>query len=110
MGIGGNTFLRPLVKNGVTSNEIGQNEVNWKPLKKIVGWLDLQNGSSSLSYQAKIQDATHVFMCDYREDVAKLKAEECRVRIDGDDYEILWIDDPMNLHKHLEIFLKSVGV
>ena len=29
--------------------------------------------------------------------------------IDGNIYDILLIDDPMRMHKHLEIYLKYVG-
>lgn len=29
--------------------------------------------------------------------------------IDGKIYDVQWIDDPMGMHEHLEIYLKAVG-
>ena len=36
-------------------------------------------------------------------------SENARMLIDGLIYQIMLIDDPMNLHQHLEIYLKFVG-
>lgn len=49
-------------------------------------------------------DLTHIFLCDF----ADLKAvgvasDTARMIINGEVYEILMIDDPMNMHEHLEI-------
>ena len=36
-------------------------------------------------------------------------SENARMLIDGQVYQIQVIDDPMNMHQHLEIYLKYVG-
>lgn len=38
-----------------------------------------------------------------------LTSENARMFVNGNLYQILLIDDPMGLHKHLEIYLKYVG-
>jgi len=35
--------------------------------------------------------------------------EDRRMLINDEVYDVLYIDDPMNLHQHLEIFLKYIG-
>ena len=72
---------------------------------KLTGFLDLQGGDSKYSiYNAKMQESTHIFICDYVE--LDAKAENSRMVVNGGRYDIMLIDDPMGLHKHLEIFLK----
>lgn len=82
-----------------------------EPLMELDGWLDYQAGQPSrLSYQAKLQDATHLWICDYREDFAALPEAGLSLEIGGARYEILTIDDPMGMHEHLETHLRRVGM
>ena len=72
--------------------------------------LDLTGGDSKYStFNAKIQESTHIFICDYIELDARIEAENSRLSVDGKVFDILLIDDPMNLHQHLEIYLKYTG-
>ena len=100
------------------------------------GWLDLSGGDSKYTtYNAKIQESTHIFLCDYQtfkglsgewvwdtlnfisgeistltsDKKVDVTSENARMLIDGLIYQIMLIDDPMNLHQHLEIYLKFVG-
>lgn len=105
--IGGNTTADIQIRT-VTKNEIGEQVESWATVDTLTGFLDLQGGDSKYtSYNAKMQESTHVFICDYAE--LDIKAENSRMVVNGGRYDIMLIDDPMGLHKHLEIFLKYTG-
>lgn len=90
-------------------NEIGERVPMWQTVKTIKGWLDYQSGDSKhQTYDAKIQESTHVFVCDYVD--LGVRTDSARLLVNGQPYEILLIDDPMELHYQLEIFLKRVGI
>ena len=42
-------------------------------------------------------------------EVVDVTSDNARMVIDGKIYEITFIDDPMQLHQHLEIFLRFIG-
>lgn len=49
-------------------------------------------------------------MCDYSQIAGKgVTSENCRLVCEGLVCDILMIDDVMELHKHVEIYLKYVG-
>ena len=74
------------------------------------GWLDYQAGQAShLTYQAKTEDTTHVFVSDYDEGYAGLSVNGLYLKIGDRRYEVLLIDDPMGLHAHIETYLRHVG-
>lgn len=111
MPIGGNATAHVL-RVTKTKNHQGV-AVASKPqrLMELTGWLDYQSGQSShLTYQAKIQDTTHLFLCDYREDFACLGENGLALSVGGGKYEVLLIDDPMGMHDHLETYLRYTGV
>ena len=45
---------------------------------------------------------------DIRETV-DVTSDNARMIVNGEVYEILLIDDPMNMHDHLEIYLRFIG-
>ena len=107
--IGGNTPAQ-IQKRSTSRNEIGEQVTNWKGAKEIVGWLDLSSGDASyMTYNAKVQESTHVFICDYVPLPEDVTAENSRMVADGKIFDIMLIDDPMNMHKQLEIYLKFTG-
>ena len=107
--IHGNTRMQLQVKT-VTQNAIGEQVKTWETIETLFGWLDLQGGDSKYStYNAKVQESTHVFLADFRGLDARIKAESSRVVIDGYVYDIMLIDDPMNRHRQLELYLKYTG-
>ena len=98
----------------VTTSAIGEKVKKWVDLITINGFLDLQNQNKDFAnYNKAMEDSTHVFICDYvsitDKNGKKIKATKLKATIDGDDYDVTYIDDPMQLHYHLEIFLKRVG-
>lgn len=108
--IGGNTIAE-LQISSTARNEIGETVKSWTTIHQISsGFLDLSGGDSKYStFNAKIQESTHVFLCDYVPLDARIKAENSRLVVNGKIYDVLLIDDPMELHKQLEIYLKYTG-
>ena len=105
--IGGNISAILQQKSGFTVNEIGERIPDWMDVYQLWGWLDLSAGEAKYTYNAKIQESTHVFICDY---VAIDRfAEGKRLIINDMIYDVLLIDDPMEMHQHLEIYLRYVG-
>ena len=105
--IGGNIEAVLQQKNGSTTNEIGEKIHNWVDVQRLTGWLDMTAGDSKYTYRAKIQESTHIFLCDYVP--IDKKTDDKRLVVNGDTFDVLFIDDPMGLHQQLEIYLRSVG-
>lgn len=108
--IGGNRIATIQTKT-TTKNAIGERITTWTDAIKIKGFLDYQGGQNDLStYNAKIQETTHLFMCDYSQLAGKgVTSENSRLVCEGLVYDVLMIDDVQEMHKHLEIYLKYVG-
>lgn len=107
--IDGNTIAE-LQISSTARNEIGETVKSWTTIHQIPGFLDLSGGESKYStFNAKIQESTHVFISDYVALDAGIKAENSRLIENGKIYDVLLIDDPMELHKQLEIYLKYTG-
>jgi len=104
--IGGNTKAELQIKT-VTKNEIGEQIESWSTVKTLTGYLDLSTGDTRYeNYNAKIQESTHVFICDY---VPLNVSIQSRMLINGITYDVSLIDNPMNLNRQLEIYLKLIG-
>lgn len=83
---------------------------DWKDIQTLHGWLDLSGGDSKYTtYNAKIQESTHIFICDYVALDSSIKAENSRLVVNGKTYDILLIDNPMELNQQLEIYLRFTG-
>ena len=133
--IRGNKKAVMQLMTGTTKNAIGGREPLWEDVMELPGFLDYQAGEAgNTNFNAKIQETTHIFLCDYAGMVAlgtewlwndldfefsfiseisgetiPITAENARVIVGGSRYDVLLIDDPMGLHKHLEIYLKYTG-
>lgn len=105
--IGGNIEAVLQTKSGFKTNAIGERITEYEDVKTLWGWLDLSNGDSKYTYDAKLQESTHIFICDYT--AIDRKAENKRLTVNGFVYDVLLIDDPMELHQQLEIYLKYIG-
>lgn len=93
-------------------NEIGETVRSWTDVQSIKGWLDLSSGDSKYStYNAKIQESTHVFVADYVALASGIQAENSRMTINGKRYDILLIDNPMEMGSgsQLEFYLRFTG-
>lgn len=108
--IGGNIKALLQMQSGTAKNEIGESVPSWETMHEIEGFLDLSSGDSKRTvYNSKVQESTHVFLCDFVELSKNVKAENSRMIIAGLEYDVMLIDDPMNLNEHLEIYLKYTG-
>lgn len=131
----GNTVGLIQVKSSVGRNTIGEETHEWVDAVSLPGYLDYASGDSNLTYNAKLQETTHYFFCDFRplQDLGTgwiwdpfsfvdgvitsteqgvdvdVTSENGRMVINGNIYQILLIDDPMGMHEHLEIYLKYIG-
>lgn len=111
-GIGGNTTAVIQVNTGTEKNEISELVKTWADVQTIKGWLDMQSGDSRYTtFNAKIQESTHLFIADYVELNKSIKAENARMVINGLRYDILYIDNPMGMGRgsQLEFFLRFTG-
>lgn len=109
-GIGGNTFA--VIQTSTTEkNEIGETVSEWRDVKRLKGWLDFASGDSRYTYNAKIQESTHVFVSDFVKLEDGIQAENCRMTINGLVYEVLTIDNPMEMKggSQLEFYLRYTG-
>jgi hypothetical protein len=118
--IGGH--LTATLKARISSkNKYGDPVDEWVDVISIQGFLDLSGGDSKYTtYNAKLQESTHIFICDYvaipdgivvgllgRETI--ISAETTKMVINSKEYDVLLIDNPMELNRHLEFYLKYTG-
>ena len=110
-GMGGN--ITAVIQTATTTkNAIGEQVKSWANAQTLKGWLDLSSGDSKYTtYNAKIQESTHVFIADYVPLAAGIPAENSRMTINGKIYDVLLIDNPMEMGSgsQLEIYLKYTG-
>ena len=107
--IGGN--ITATIQNKTTEkNEIGESVKTWANIFSHVGWLGLQSGDSKYStHNAKLEESTHVFLCDYHSGIYALAGQDTRMIIKGKMYDVLLIDNPDEMNEQLEIYLRKVG-
>ena len=110
-GIGGN--ITAVIQTATTTkNAIGEQVKSWANAQTLKGWLDLSSGDSKYTtYNAKIQESTHVFIAGYVPLAAGIQAENSRMTINSKIYDVLLIDNPMEMGSgsQLEIYLKYTG-
>lgn len=115
--IGGKTIGTVQVSTA-GKNAIGEAVKEWADVFSPSGWLDLQSGDSKYSTnKAKIEESTHIFICDYHSGIYALTipdenaktVPDCRMIIKGMVYDVLLIDNPMEMNEQLEIYLRKVG-
>ena len=107
--IGGNVTAELQAKTSV-KNDLGEVVNSYQTIATLQGFLDFMSGNSEIAnYNAKIQNSTHIFICDYQP-IQNLEAEKLRMVINGKIYEIRLIDNPMELNYHYEFYLEFVGL
>lgn len=108
--IGGNITGTIQQKSISGKNIIGEAEHTWTDAFSIMGWLGMQSGGyQRTSFNAKIEETTHVFLTDYHAGIYALAAQDTRMIIKGFVYDVLLIDNPDEMDEQLEIYLKRVG-
>ena len=105
--IGGNVDAIIQVETS-SKNAFGEIETTYKDLTTIKGFLDYVGGDGSYknNFKGELEETTHIFICDYENVASKATPTQSRMIIDDKIYDILYIDNPMNLNEHLEIMLK----
>ena len=110
-GIGGNT-IGTFQVSSTGKNAIGEQVQTWTDVQTLKGWLDLASGDAKYTvFDAKVQQSTHVFVADYVPLDARIQAETTRFVVDGKRYDIMLLDNPMELKSgsQWEIYLKYTG-
>lgn len=93
-----------------TKNPIGESEQAWATAYSQIGWLGLQTGGSNYTnFNAKIEESTHTFLCDFHSGIYALANQDTRMIIKGIMYDVLLIDNPDEMDEQLEIYLRRVG-
>jgi hypothetical protein len=106
--INGNIKALLQEKKEIGINVIGERIQEWVTIIELKGFLDFQGQSTNrTTYETKLEESSHLFICDYKK--LDKKIENKRLVVENEVYDVLLIDDPMNLHQHLEIYLKYVG-
>ena len=109
IGIGGNTRAIIQIRT-VTKNAIHEHVESWQDVQTVKGWLDLSSGDTRYQpYYAKIQESTHFFISDYVKLDSRITSENARMLVNGKIYDIVLIDNPMELNQQLEFYLKYTG-
>ena len=105
--IGGNVDAIIQVETSF-KNAFGEIENTYKNLTTVKGFLDYVGGDGSYktNFKGELEETTHIFICDYENVASKATPTQSRMIIDDKIYDILYIDNPMNLNEHLEIMLK----
>lgn len=113
--IGGNTTLSIKRKTGeYTKNSVGERVPVVADYIDLYGFLDLSNVDTKYTvFNAKIQESDHIFICDYVEmpliNGQMPKTSELTATNNGNEYDVILIDNPMNLNKHIEVYLRYKG-
>ena len=105
--IGGNVTALLQTKTS-SKNAFGEKTDTWTDAQLLKGFLDFTGGDGSYksNFKGAVEETTHLFICDYDEVASQATPTRCRLIVNGATYDVLMIDDPMNLHQHLEIMLK----
>ena len=107
--IGGKT-IGTIQKNTAVKNAIGESEKTWVDAFSCAGWLGMQSGDSKYStFKAKLEESSHVFLCDYHSGIYALADQDTRMVIKGKVYDVLFIDNPDEMDEQLEIYLRKTG-
>lgn len=107
--IGGNVIAQIQLRKTV-KNAIGEAVSNWSRATELQGYLDYMGGEANYTrHDSKIEESTHVFICDFKRLPDGIKVNNSRLVAEGKIFDIALIDNPMGLNKHLEIYLKYVG-
>ena len=107
--IGGN--IQGVIQTCTTSkNALHEVEKTWVDAYSQIGWLGLQGGDSKYTnFNAKLEESTHVFLCDYHSGIYSLAGKDTRMIFKGFVYDVLLIDNPDEMNEQLEIYLRKVG-
>lgn len=107
--IGGN--ITAIIQTKATEkNAIGESVQTWADAFSQIGWLGMQSGEKRrATFSAKIEESSHVFLCDFHPGIYALADQDTRMIIKGKMYDVTFIDNPDEMDRQLEIYLRKVG-
>ena len=107
--IGGNIIA--IIQTKTTEkNAIGESVQTWADAFSQIGWLGMQSGEKRrATFSAKIEESSHVFLCDFHPGIYALADQDTRMIIKGKMYDVTFIDNPDEMDQQLEIYLRKVG-
>lgn len=87
-------------------NSLDELVYSFEKVAEVDGFLDLISGDRSNLQNAEIEQSSHLFITfDFSQE---LTIDE-RLFYKGKYYEITFVDNPMELNDHLEVYLKAVA-
>ena len=89
----------------VGENELGQELFEYKKVAEFIGYMDMLDGNESTDKLAYLADSTHVILT---KDMTVNAEIEDKIEVNGKTYEVTYVDDPVNIGHHLEIYVKGV--
>ncbi|HFI0351812.1 TPA: phage head-tail adapter protein [Streptococcus suis] len=92
-------------RNLVGENELGQEIFGHKRVAVFAGYMDMLDGSESTDKLAYLADSTHVILTM---DMTVNAEIDDKIEVNGKTYEVTYVDDPVNIGHHLEIYVKGV--
>lgn len=115
----GNITVKLQVMVDVTQNKIGEDIPIYEDVMELTGYIDYLSGEArASSFNARIMESTHVFVGEYKPipETFSYKGKEVRVTDENTkvvanlkEYLVKLIDDPMDLHDHIEIYMDYTG-
>ena len=108
--IGGNITGIVQTKTVSGKNAMGEAVLTWTDAFSQTGWLGMSGGGyQRRTYSAKVEESTHMFLCDYHEGIYALADTDVRMVIKGKVYDVILIDNPDEMNEQLEISLRKAG-
>ena len=98
------------VQKSIQQNDgLGGTIQDWVDVTVIRGYLDLMGGSNQqyAVHNAQIEESTHILIVpEYQDGITdKMRVLDHKSR----KYTITYVDDPVGVNHHLEIYLKFLG-
>ena len=85
-------------------NELGQEVFEHQRVAEFTGYMDMLDGSESTEKLAYLADSTHVVLT---KDMTVNVEIEDKIEVSGKSYEVTYVDNPVNIGHHLEIYVKG---
>lgn len=87
-----------------TSDELGNPVKNWAKVADLTGIMDAVTGTEQQVANAPQVVATHMFFTRSGTDIEKRD----RIRYKGKEYNVVFVDDPMNYGRFLQVSLELI--
>ena len=87
-----------------TDDGLGGWEETWTPALTISGVLDLRKGDTTEVANKQTVNSTHILLTD-----THAINEKQRILYDSKVYYVDYVDNPVNIDSHLEIYLRYEG-